>query len=707
LPKVLRDSHSEAPRHAEGRHTMISATIFLSAFLLFLVQPIIAKLILPQFGGGVAVWATCLVFFQLTLLLGYAYAHVVVRRDHAGRLRKLHIGLLLLSLLLLPIIPGDAWALQRDTSPSAQIVWLLLATIGLPFALLATTSPLLQAWLARTRTRRDPYRLFVVSNAASLFALVSYPWLIEPWLGTTTQARVWSALYALYVALAIAVAVTRRARSSGPAVTVSGDAAPMPGSDAAPAWRSLGIRRPLGWMALAALASYELVAVTNHLTQNVPSMPMMWVLPLGTYLLTFTLCFDGDRWYRPALFRAAALLAVLAMCWLLSDQNSVHRIALQATVFVGGLFVVCMFCHGELARSRPPPLQLTQFYLCVAAGGALGGATVGLGAPALLPGYFEVEIGLVLVTLALLWRSVRRSVAWIVAAASALVCAAATAAWRIDSATEDVVSMSRNFYGVVRVREEGAPQQMERTLVHGSILHGTQYLSDEARRRPTTYYVETSGIGRLLRAQHDRPLDVGVVGLGTGTIAAYGKPGDRYHFFEIDPAVVAVAQRWFTFLSDSPASVTLHVGDGRLLLQQGVAPPLDVLAVDAFSGDSIPVHLLTREAVELYLKRVKPGGVIALHVSNRYLDLRPVVGRIAADMGLEVAYVDDEIGEHDGPEKASSDWILLARDRAPLDVATIREAARELPHARSGKKAWTDDYSNIAQVMALNKPVAN
>jgi hypothetical protein len=432
----------------------------------------------------------------------------------------------------------------------------------------------------------------------------------------------------------------------------------------------------------------------------------MWVLPLGAYLLTFTLCFDGERWYRPAPFRAAALVAVLLMCWLLYDQDQVHRIALQSGIFVVGLFVVCMFCHGELARDRPPPLQLTQFYLCVAAGGALGGAAVGLGAPALLTGYFEVEIGLVLVTLAVLWRSLERSAAWLVAAASATVCAAATAAYRIDYITADVVSMSRNFYGVVRVREEGDPTAMERKLVHGSILHGQQYMSGETRRRPTTYYVESSGIGRLLRALHDRPVEVGVVGLGTGTIAAYGKPGDRYHFFEIDPAVVAVAQRWFTFLSDSPAAVQLHVGDGRLLLQQGVTPPLDVLAVDAFSGDSIPVHLLTREAVELYLQRIKPGGVLALHVSNRYLDLRPVVGRIAADMRLEVAYVDDEIQQHDGPEKASSDWILLARDAAPLDVATIREATRELPGVRP-KRAWTDDYSNIAQVMALTRPIAN
>jgi hypothetical protein len=681
---------------------LIAATIFLSAFLLFLVQPIIAKLVLPQFGGGVAVWATCLVFFQVALLLGYAYAHHLVRRDRSGRLRRLHMALLLLSLLALPIIPGDAWPALAGVGPSAQIVALLLATIGAPFALLATTSPLLQAWLARDGSGRDPYRLFVVSNLASLAALVSYPWLIEPWLGTATQARVWSALYAGYVALAIAVAATSGRRAHAAAAPAAAGAAlrTLGGT--------LGLRRPLGWVALAALASYELVSVTNHLTQNVPSIPMMWVLPLGAYLLTFTLCFDGDRWYRAALFRGATLAAVLAMCWLLFDIGQAHRIVLHALVFVGGLFVVCMFCHGELARDRPPPLQLTQFYLCVAAGGALGGALVGLGAPALLPGYFEVEIGLVLVTLAVLWRTLRRSVAWVVAGSTAAACAAATAAYRIDDATDRVVAMSRNFYGVVRVRqqgEEGDPQA-QRTLVHGSILHGQQYLGDATRRRPTSYYVESSGIGRLLRALSGRPLEVGIVGLGTGTIAAYGKPGDRYHFFEIDPAVVNVAQRYFTYLSDSLAAVQVHLGDGRLLLRNGEARRFDVLAVDAFSGDSIPVHLLTREAVALYLERLEPDGVIALHVSNRYLDLRPVVGRIAADMGLQWAYVEDEIGEHDDPEKASSDWILLARERGVLDATLIQEAVRELPGA-GPKRAWTDDYSNIAQVMALTRPIAN
>ena len=314
-----------------------------------------------------------------------------------------------------------------------------------------------------------------------------------------------------------------------------------------------------------------------------------------------------------------------------------------------------------------------------------------------------------LVAIAVMWRSFRRSMVWVAAGSTATVCAAATAAYRIEDATDNVVSMSRNFYGVVRVRQQGDasdPSTLERKLVHGSILHGQQYLSQETRRRPTSYYVESSGIGRLLRAMDDRPVEVGVVGLGAGTIATYGKPGDHYHFFEIDPAVVAVAQRYFTFLSDSFASVQVHLGDGRLLLQEIEATRFDVLAVDAFSGDSIPVHLLTREAMALYLERIKPGGVIALHVSNRYLDLRPVVGRIAADMGLAIAYVEDEIGKDDGPEKSSSDWILLARNRRVLDVAMIQEAVRDLPGA-GPKKAWTDDYSNIAQVMALTKPIAN
>jgi hypothetical protein len=680
---------------------MAGVTIFLGAFLLFLVQPIIAKLILPQFGGGVAVWATCLVFFQVTLLLGYAYAHLLVGRDRSGFGRGAHIALLLASLAVLPIDMQGVRPLA-DGDPGWQILALLVATIGLPFALLATTSPLLQAWLAQ-QGRRDPYRLFVVSNLASLAALVAYPWAVEPWLGTAAQARLWSLLYALYVALAALAAFVsaRRSRARAQAAAPTGDAADTP--------RALGVRRWLGWIALSALASYELVAVTNHLTQNMPSMPLMWVLPLGVYLLTFMLCFDGERWYRPRPFRAAALAAVAAMCWMLGDQRIAHNLVLQALTFGCGLFVICMVCHGELARDRPPARQLTAFYLCVAAGGALGGAAVGIGAPALLPGYFEVELGLVLVTLAVLWRSSRRSRVWAAAGASVMLGAAATATYRIGDAADDVVQMSRNFYGVLRVREFGSrdvPGTLERRLVHGSIMHGQQYLDGALRRVPTTYYVQSSGIGRLLLALRDRPLTVGVVGLGAGTLAAYGRRGDRYRFFEIDPAVVAVAQGSFSFLADSQAAIDIEVGDGRLLLQRdGGAPRFDVLAIDAFAGDSVPVHLLTREAVALYLTRPAPDGVIALHVSNRYLDLRPVAGRIAADLDLQLAYVED-VADDDSPEMASSDWILLARDRKVLDREVIRAGARALPPYAPGR-TWTDDYSNIVGALSLKKALAS
>lgn len=683
-----------------------AATIFLSAFLLFLVQPIIAKLILPRFGGGVAVWATCLVFFQAALLLGYAYAHQLHRRDRSGRLGYLHMALLIASLAILPIIPNHGSAAASAGGPALQIVVLLVVTIGLPFSLLATTSPLLQAWVARAREGRDPYRLFVVSNLASLAALLAYPWLIEPWLGTAAQARAWSALYATYVLLAAGVAwrSARRARST--AVRSTAASTPPATHDTAVAAPSrVPWQRRLAWIALAALASYELVAVTNHLTQNVPSVPMMWTVPLVVYLLTFSLCFDGERWYRPRALQGATLVAVLAMCWALWDASVTADIVVQSLVFVGGLFVACMVCHGELARSRPPPARLTGFYLCVSLGGVLGGAVVGLVAPALLPGYFEIEIGLVLVALIVLWRSWRAGPAWAAAGAAVVVCATATAAHRIDRADDGVIAQSRNFYGVVRVREHGDaddPPSWERRLMHGSILHGQQYLDDTLRRRPTSYYVESSGIGRLLGTLADRPLAVGVVGLGAGTIAAYGKPGDSYRFFEIDPAVVGVAQRYFSFIADSEAQVDVVLGDGRLTLQRDPdARRFDVLAVDAFSGDSIPIHLLTREAVALYLDRLTAQGVIALHVSNRYLDLRPVVTRIAADLKLQVAYVEDIENDDDGQRKASSDWLLLARSRDILDRPGIADGARRLPSARPAR-AWTDDYSNIAQVLSLS-----
>lgn len=665
---------------------LTGVTVFLSAFLLFLVQPVIAKLILPRFGGSVAVWATCLVFFQAALLLGYAFAHQLVRRDHSRAWRYAHVALLLGSLALLPIVPVTPWPGAQGAEPALQILALLALTIGLPFTLLAMTSPLLQAW--RAGESRNPYRLFAVSNAASLAALLAYPWAVEPWLPATTQGVVWSAAYAAYVLALCAISLRRSPQAHD---TRAADA-PAPG------WR-----RTLGWFALAALGSYALVALTNHLTQNIPSFPMMWVLPLVIYLLSFTLCFDADRWYPPRAWRLGMLLALAAMCLLLLQERQIRNIGWAIGLFLAGLFVVCMYCHGELARSRPAPRRLTQFYLAVSAGGVAGGALVALGAPALLRGYFEVEIGLVLLSAALLWRSWRHGRGWAAAASLVLLGSSLTMVKRVDDALAEVTDIGRNFYGVVRVREYGRndPQAHERVLIHGSIMHGQQFLAPQFLRRPTSYYTPNSGVGRLLASLADRPIEVGAVGLGVGTIAAYGKEGDHYRFYEIDAAVVRAAHEHFSFIADSPATVDVAVGDGRLLLQQETGRRFDVLVVDAFSGDSIPVHLLTREAVELYRQRLAPGGVIALHVSNKHLALAPVVAGIAAELGLQLAYIADP-GVEDDPSTAVSSWVLLAEDRGVLDLPLIREAASPIPQ-RPGIRTWTDDFSNILQVLAFGR----
>jgi hypothetical protein len=668
---------------------LTGVTVFLSAFLLFLVQPIIAKLILPRFGGSVAVWATCLVFFQAALLLGYAFAHQLVRHGHRPAYRYGHVALLLGSLALLPIVPVTPWPGQAAAGPGLQIMGLLLLTIGLPFTLLAMNSPLLQAWRAGGPAGGDPYRLFAVSNLASLAALLAYPWLIEPWLHTATQGIVWSAAYAACV-LALCAISLRRPPAAAPLPLASD--APVPSGS-----------RTLGWFALAALGSYALVALTNHLTQNIPSFPMMWVLPLVVYLLSFTLCFDAERWTPPRAWRAAALLALVAMGLLLLQERQVKNIAWHIGTFVLGLFVVCMFCHGELARSRPAASRLTHFYLAVSAGGVCGGALVALGAPAVLRGYFEVEIGLVLLAAAVLWRSRGHGGLWVGAAALVLLGSVATAVVRVNDALDEVVEISRNFYGVVRVREYGHDdaQRLERVLVHGRVMHGQQFLAPERRRQPTSYYTEASGVGRLLRTLADRPIDVGAVGLGAGTIAAYGKPGDHYRFYEIDAGIVAAAYRHFSFIADSAATVDVAVGDGRLLLQHEAARRFDVLVVDAFSGDSIPVHLLTREAVMLYRQRLKPGGVIALHISNSHLDLRPVVGGIAAELGMQLALLADG-GVEGAVGSAASDWVLLADDRRLLDQPLIRQATLALPQ-RLGMRVWSDDYSNILQIMTFGR----
>jgi len=668
---------------------LFALTIFTSAFLLFLVQPVIAKEILPWFGGSAAVWTTCLVFFQAALLAGYAYADLVVRRASPTRQALLHSTLLVASLVVLPIVPAAFWKPTGSENPAAWILGLLAVTIGLPYFLLSTTSPLLQSWFARAYPGRNPYRLFALSNLASLVALLAYPFAIEPWIPTRMQAHAWSVGYVLFAALCIAVAWRNRA-----AGTVSIAASRTNARPAAPP----SIGRQLLWCSLAATSSVLLLSVTTHITQNVAAVPLLWVVPLTIYLATFILCFESSRLYPRETLLPIAAAALGVMAWSLADPSLTHELWLQLGVFGIGLFVVCMFCHGELARSKPPPRYLTRFYLMVSLGGAAGAALVGIVAPLVLPAHFELAIGLIGAACLLAWQ-VRGEP--LVFGALALIAGVATtgcAIWHVVDFYDSTILTARNFYGVLRVQESGSSDASHhRSLVSGTIMHGLQYDAPQFRREPTSYYTTTSGIGRLLETLHPRmdPLRVGVIGLGTGTLAAYGTPGDLYRFYDINPAVIAIARRDFTYLADSEAHIETPLGDARLSLEREPPADLDILAVDAFSSDAIPVHLITSEALALYAKHLRPGGVVAFHVTNRFLDLVPVVAGIAAANGMEAVWIHDE-GEAALANR--SDWVLVSKNHALLASPRIADAATPID-AHADWRVWTDDFNNLFEVL--------
>ena len=512
---------------------LYAGAIFLGAFLLFLVQPIIAKQILPWFGGSAAVWATCMVFFQVVLLAGYAYADLTTRRLTPKRQVALHVGLLVVSLLVLPITPSAAWKPLGDENPSWRILGLLAVTIGPPYLLLSTTSPLLQAWFARRFLHTAPYRLFALSNLASLLALLAYPVLIEPWVSTATQSMTWSVLYALF-ALLCGYAAISSARGAMPA-PAPGPSAAAPG-EAAPS----GVQQ-LIWLILPAMASFLLLAVTNHICQNVASLPFLWILPLGLYLGTFILCFDHPRWYRRNVFLVLAAIVLPWMGWY-SDSLDLK---LVVPMYLAGLFVCCMFCHGELALLKPAPRYLTTYYFMISLGGALGGLLVGLAAPYLLAGYFELAIGLVACALLLLYRTAR--IAWWAVLGS--VAAVAVTAWGAGKAVDYQITTSRvmlrNFYSVVRTREDTTPVPF-RSMVHGGIVHGGQLLDPERRFQPSSYFGPTSGYGRLFASLPETPRKVGVIGLGAGSVIAHARAGDTFRFYEINPQVLELARREFT-----------------------------------------------------------------------------------------------------------------------------------------------------------------
>jgi SAM-dependent methyltransferase/MFS family permease len=666
---------------------LYAGTIFLSSFLLFLVQPLIARLILPWFGGSAAVWTTCMLFFQALLLAGYAYAHVLVRWSNKKAEVSIHTLLLIAALATLPIAPSEAWKPQGTEEPVSRILLLLGASVGLPYFLLAATSPLLQAWFARARPGENPYRLFAVSNLASLVALVGYPFLVEPFLGGTAQVRVWSWLFAGFAVLCAAVAWFTPRR----------DVEAKPADEARASEKS----PYLLWLALAATGSVLLLAVTNHLTQNVASVPLLWLAPLTLYLASFIVTFEGGRWYRPQWLWIIVLVWLIAMGWLLVDSEHDFDLPMQLGIYLPGLFFGCLFCHGELYRLRPPPSQLTAFYLAVSAGGALGGFAVAVLAPLAFSGYYELGIGLVVLALLAALRFANLSMVARYSSLAVLLGVAGCAAYDGFRYHNDVRVATRSFYGVLRVKEYGMPgdESHLRRLVHGAIMHGEQYLHDKFRTMLTTYYHEDSGIGAAIRSLGAEPARVGVIGLGTGTIAAYGRAGDTYRFYDIDARVMRVATTEFTYLADSAAKIELVLGDARLALEREAPQDFDVLAVDAFSSDAIPVHLITREALGVYLKHVKPEGIVAFHVSNRFLDLVPVIARLAREHGAHAMLVRDDPDEEEDSRRSRSDWVLVSRDPAALEREAIVERGAVEAEDKPEWRTWTDDYSNLIQIL--------
>jgi len=525
-----------------------------------------------------------------------------------------------------------------------------------------------------------------------MLALVGYPFVLEPQVATRMQSYGWSAAYVAFALLAAACAwFSLRAPRLASAVMTTAAAA-----DAREAPPTAG--RQLLWALLAATGSFLLLAVSNHICENIAAIPLLWVLPLSIYLLTFILCFDSTRWYHREFFAPIVAAGLGVMAYTLADRSLVHMLELQIGVFCAGLFVACMFCHGELARSKPAPRHLTRFYLMVSLGGAVGSALVGLVAPIVLPAYFELAFGLVACAALLVFQVRRQHKVFAALAGASLLFALGSALWSVWDFYDDTVLATRNFYGVLRVQEFGrGTSNFHRSLIHGTIMHGTQYLDPAFERQPTSYYTQSSGVGRALESLHPtlKPLKVGVIGLGAGTIASYGSKGDVYRFYDINPAVVGIARRDFTFLGKSDATIEIALGDARLNLEREPAHGFDVLAIDAFSSDAIPVHLITSEALRVYRRHMKPGGIIAFHVTNRYLNLVPVVQQLAEAQGLRAVLIADD---GDGEFASRSDWVLLSENEKALEAGPIDDVAEAIePPAES--RLWTDDFNNIFQVL--------
>jgi hypothetical protein len=668
-------------------------TVFLGAFLLFLVEPMAAKQLLPALGGSSAVWLTCLVFFQITLLLGYLYAHWLTRAAFDGWQRRIYLALLTTAVVLLGAQVAHPANLERGANhPVATIFLALTLTIGLPFLLLASTSPLLQVLLVRSAGGRVPYRLFALSNAGSLLALIAYPTLVEPNLTLKLQRTLWSAGFLLYAILCTLLARQTRLATETAPVESQDDA---PSADAAKKWL---------WFLLPMAAAMQLSAVTGHLTVNIAAIPLLWMLPLAVYLLSFIVAFEFAAIYRRGLVVRLLVVMLASLGYAISRTEVSLPIGVGILFFLAEAFIACLFCHAETYSLRPQRAnEATLFYLLIAAGGAAGTFFIGILSPLIFSANYDLAISFLVtavLAVAVTWHDGwPQRLLW----STCSVLLLSFAIMLHTAYAREAILEVRNFYGTLRVKQSNPPPLgfTMRMLLNGTIQHGTQFFSPELSRTPTTYYAEDSGIGFALRLCCDvRPRNIGVIGLGTGTLAAYGKPGDRIRFYEINPLVRPIAQNLFTYLRDSQAQITYADGDARASLKNEAPQSFDVLAIDAFSGDAIPLHLLTTEAIALYKKHLASNGILAFHVSNQYLDLAPEIALLAAPAGMQARLVE---GSPDAARGAfRSTWILLTGSPTFFTQPEIAAAVQPVP-AIPGLKPWTDDYSSLLPILQLGR----
>jgi hypothetical protein len=670
---------------------LYGTTVFLGAFLLFLIEPMAAKQLLPALGGSSAVWLTCLVFFQITLLLGYLYAHWLTRTSTSTWRNSLYLASLTAAVILLVIqrlFPAEL-SYSFDHPVSAIFIALAL-TIGLPFLLLSATSPLLQIWFLRTHGGTIPYRLFALSNAGSLLALIAYPFVVEPNLTLKLQRILWFVGFLLYAILCTILA--RHARSTSQSAASQTEP---------PATSTSAFTKSL-WFLLPMAAAMQLSAVTAHLTVNIAAIPLLWMLPLAGYLLTFILAFEFPALYRRGIVVRLLVVMLASLGYAISKTDVSLPIGIAILFFLVEAFLAALFCHAEAYALRPTQsTDTTLFYLLIAAGGAAGTFFIGILSPLIFDANYDLAITFfvtAVLAIAVTWSDGwPQRLLWSTASALLLFFAIML---HTAYAREAILEV-RNFYGTLRVKQTlGGPQgATERMLLNGTIQHGTQLFAPGLTRTPTTYYADNSGIGLALHnCCGDRPRTIGVIGLGTGTLATYGNANDHIRFYEINPLVRPIAQNLFTYLRDSPAQIAFANGDARTSLTREFPQNFDVLVIDAFSGDAIPLHLLTTQAIALYKKHLAPNGILAFHVSNQYLNLAPEIAQLANAANMQSKLIESQPEDSLGAYRAT--WVLLTTSQTFFNRPEVANAASTIP-ADPNLRPWTDDYSSILPILQL------